>query len=34
VVAGIKDDLIQLRVAQQVTIEISKNAIVAKQTEQ
>jgi preprotein translocase subunit YajC len=34
VVAGIKDDLIQLRVAQQVTIEVAKNAIVAKQPEE
>ena len=33
VVAGIKDDRIQLKVADQVKIEISKNAIVAKQTE-
>ena len=33
VVAGIKDDRVQLKVADQVKIEISKNAIVAKQTE-
>jgi preprotein translocase subunit YajC len=33
VVAGIKDDRIQLKVADQVKIEISKNAVVAKQTE-
>lgn len=33
VVAGIKDDRIQLRVADQVKIEVSKNAIVAKQSE-
>jgi preprotein translocase subunit YajC len=34
VVAGIKDDRVQLKVADQVKIEISKNAIVAKQTEE
>jgi preprotein translocase subunit YajC len=34
VVAGIKDDRIQLKVADQVKIEISKNAIVAKQQEE
>jgi preprotein translocase subunit YajC len=34
VVAGIKDDRIQLKVADQVKIEISKNAIVAKQMEE
>jgi len=34
VVAGIKDDRIQLKVADQVKIEISKNAIVAKQSEE
>jgi preprotein translocase subunit YajC len=34
VVAGIKDDRIQLKVADQVKIEISKNAIVAKQPEE
>jgi preprotein translocase subunit YajC len=33
VVAGIRDDRIQLKVADQVKIEISKNAIVAKQSE-
>ena len=33
VVAGMKDDRVQLKVADQVKIEISKNAIVAKQTE-
>ena len=32
VVAGIKDDRVQLKIADQVKIEISKNAIVAKQT--
>jgi preprotein translocase subunit YajC len=34
VVAGMKDDRIQLKIADQVKIEISKNAIVAKQTEE
>jgi preprotein translocase subunit YajC len=34
VVAGIKDDRIQLKVADQVKIEISKNAIVSKQPEE
>jgi len=34
VVAGMKDDRVQLKVADQVKIEISKNAIVAKQTEE
>jgi preprotein translocase subunit YajC len=34
VVAGIKEDRVQLRVADQVKIEISKNAIVAKQLEE
>jgi preprotein translocase subunit YajC len=34
VVAGIKEDRVQLKVADQVKIEISKNAIVAKQTEE
>ena len=34
VVAGIKDDRIQLKVADQVKIEISKSAIVSKQTEE
>jgi preprotein translocase subunit YajC len=34
VVAGIKDDRIQLKVADQVKIEISKNAIVSKQSEE
>jgi preprotein translocase subunit YajC len=34
VVAGIKDDRVQLKVADQVKIEISKNAIVAKQPEE
>ncbi len=34
VVAGIKDDRIQLKVADQVKIEISRNAIVAKQKEE
>lgn len=34
VVAGIKDDRVQLKVADQVKIEISKNAIVAKQQEE
>jgi preprotein translocase subunit YajC len=34
VVAGIRDDRIQLKVADQVKIEISKNAIVAKQSEE
>ena len=33
VVAGIKDDRIQLKVADQVKIEISKSAIVSKQSE-
>ena len=33
IVAGMKDDRVHLRVADQVKIEISKNAIVAKQTE-
>ncbi|MEW5977610.1 MAG: preprotein translocase subunit YajC [Acidobacteriota bacterium] len=33
VVSGIKDERVQLRVADQVKIEISKNAIVAKQRE-
>jgi preprotein translocase subunit YajC len=32
VVAGMKDDRVQLKIADQVKIEISKNAIVAKQT--
>jgi preprotein translocase subunit YajC len=31
VVAGMKDDRVQLKIADQVKIEISKNAIVAKQ---
>jgi preprotein translocase subunit YajC len=34
VVAGIKDDRIQLKVADQVKIEISKSAIVSKQLEE
>ena len=34
VVAGIKDDSIQLKVADQVKIEISKSAIVSKQSEE
>ena len=34
VVAGMKDDRVQLKIADQVKIEISKNAIVAKQTEE
>jgi preprotein translocase subunit YajC len=34
VVAGIKDDRIQLKVADQVKIEISKSAIVSKQAEE
>jgi preprotein translocase subunit YajC len=34
VVAGIKDDRLHLKVADQVKIEISKNAIVAKQSEE
>jgi preprotein translocase subunit YajC len=34
VVAGIKEDRVQLKVADQVKIEISKNAIVAKQLEE
>ena len=34
VVAGIKDDRIQLKVADQVKIEISKSAIVSKQPEE
>ena len=34
VVAGIKDDRVQLKVADQVKIEFSKNAIVAKQHEE
>ena len=33
IVAGMKDDRVHLRVADQVKIEISRNAIVAKQTE-
>ena len=31
--AGMKEDRVHLRVADQVKIEISRNAIVAKQTE-
>ena len=34
IVAGIKDERVQLKVADQVKIEISKNAIVAKQQEE
>ena len=34
IVAGIKDDRIQLKVADQVKIEVSKNAIVSKQSEE
>ena len=34
VVAGIKDDRIQLKVADQVKIEISKSAVVSKQPEE
>ena len=34
VVAGIKDDRIQLKIADQVKIEISKSAIVSKQSEE
>ena len=34
VVAGIKDDRIHLKIAEQVKIEVSKNAIVAKQNEE
>jgi preprotein translocase subunit YajC len=34
VVAGMKDDRIQLKIADQVKIDISKSAIVAKQTEE
>ncbi len=33
IVAGMKDERVHLRVADQVKIEISKSAIVAKQTE-
>jgi preprotein translocase subunit YajC len=33
-VAGIRDDRIQLKVADQVKIEVSRNAIVAKQAEE
>ena len=33
IVAGMKEDKVHLRVADQVKIEISRNAIVAKQTE-
>jgi preprotein translocase subunit YajC len=33
-VAGIKDDRVQLKVADQVKIEISKSAIVSKQSEE
>ena len=33
IVAGMKEDRVHLRVADQVKIEISRNAIVAKQTE-
>ena len=34
VVAGIRDDRIQLKVVDQVKIEVSRNAIVAKQAEE
>ena len=34
VVAGIKEDRIQLKVADQVKIEISKSAVVSKQSEE
>jgi preprotein translocase subunit YajC len=34
VIAGIKDDRIQLKIADQVKIEISKSAIVSKQSEE
>ena len=34
VVAGIKDDRIQLKIADQVKIEISKSAIVSKQSDE
>lgn len=34
IVAGIKDDRIQLKVADQVKIEVSKSAIVSKQSEE
>ena len=34
VVAGMKDDRIQLKIADQVKIEISKSAIVSKQSEE
>ena len=34
VVAGMKEDRIHLKIADQVKIEISKNAIVAKQSEE
>ena len=34
VVAGIRDDRIQLKIADQVKIEISKSAIVSKQSEE
>jgi len=34
IVAGIKDDRVQLKVADQVKIEISKSAIVSKQSEE
>jgi preprotein translocase subunit YajC len=34
IVAGIKEDRIQLKVADQVKIEISKSAIVSKQSEE
>jgi preprotein translocase subunit YajC len=34
VVAGMRDDRIQLKVADQVKIEVSRNAIVAKQAEE
>ena len=33
IVAGMKEDRVHLRVADQVKIEISRNAIVSKQTE-
>jgi len=34
VVAGMKDDRVQLKIADQVKIDISKSAIVSKQTEE
>ncbi|MBM3802186.1 MAG: preprotein translocase subunit YajC [Acidimicrobiia bacterium] len=34
IIAGIKDDRVQLKVADQVKIEVSKSAIVSKQSEE